>query len=56
MFTVVLRCLKDDKRHIFRTQSDGADVAKSPMEMFEELEIDNDLKVVDTAIRSYWEI
>lgn len=57
MFTVVLRALKADKtRHIFRTQSDGLDVAKSPMGMFETEEIDNDLKLVDTAIRSYWEL
>lgn len=56
MFTVVLRCMKDDKRHIFRTQSDGNDVAKSPMQMFEELEIDNDLKFVDESIRSYWDL
>ena len=56
MFTVVLRCLKNGDKHIFRTQTDGFDVAKSPMEMFEEKEIDNDLKMVDTAIREYWDL
>ena len=35
------------------TQSDGATTAKSPMEMFP-LEMDNDLKAVDTAIREYY--
>lgn len=52
MFTVVLRC----KEHKFITQSDGTDVAKTPMGMFEDLEIDNDLKKVDETIREYWNI
>lgn len=52
MFTVVLRC----REHKFITQSDGSDVAKSPIGMFDELEIDNDLKLVDAAIRKYWNI
>lgn len=56
MFTIVLRALKDDKKYIFRTQSDGSDVCKSPMGMFEQLEIDNDLKYVDTVVRNYYEI
>lgn len=52
MFTVVLRC----KEYKFITQSDGSDVAKTPMGMFEDLEIDNDLKMVDKTIREYWNI
>jgi len=52
MFTIVLRALKKDKQYLFRTQSDGYDVAKSPMGMFEEF-IDNDLKLVDSTIRKY---
>lgn len=52
MFTVVLRC----KEHKFITQSDGTDVAKTPIGMFEDLEIDNDLKLVDETIRKYWNI
>lgn len=38
------------------TNSDGKDISKSPEEMFENLIIDNDLKVVDTAIREYYGI
>jgi energy-coupling factor transporter ATP-binding protein EcfA2 len=56
MFTVVLRCLKNGDKHIFRTQTDGFDVAKSPMEMFENKEINNDLKFVDKSIRDYWDL
>ena len=40
-------------RHFFRTQSSGMDISKSPEEMFD-LEIENDLKAVDTRIREYW--
>lgn len=52
--TISLRCLTDGTRHYFRTQSDGNDISKSPEDMFP-LEIDNDLKAVDTAIREYYE-
>ena len=55
LFSVVLMCRTDGKRHYFETQSDGNTTAKSPMGMFE-LEIDNDLKFVDQTIREYWEL
>ena len=54
LFSTVLLCQTDGQTHKFITQSDGNTTAKSPMEMFE-LEIDNDLKAVDTAIREYYE-
>jgi len=54
MFTIVLRSIKTDKGYIFRTQTDGFDVCKSPEGMFPDIEIPNDLKTVDTAIREYW--
>lgn len=56
MFTIALRCLNDNNKHYFRTQSDGSDICKTPMEMFEDLEIDNDLKLVDTVIREYYQL
>ena len=56
LFSIVLFCQTDGERHYFVTQSDGTTTAKSPMEMFEEREIDNDLKMVDTAIREYFEL
>lgn len=55
LFTIVLYAYTDGKKHVFVTQSDGVTTAKSPMEMFP-LEVDNDLKAVDTAIREYYEI
>ena len=53
LFSIVLYCVTDGKSHKFITQSDGVTTAKSPMEMFP-LEMDNDLKAVDTAIREYY--
>lgn len=53
LFSIVLFCVTDGKKHVFITQSDGVTTAKSPMEMFD-LEIPNDLKEVDTTIREYY--
>ena len=56
LFSIVLLCKTDGTRHYFETQSDGFTTAKSPMELFEGMEIDNDLKAVDMAIREYWNL
>ena len=55
LFAIVLFCVADGQSHKFITQSDGYSTAKSPMEMFD-LEIDNDLKMVDSTIREYYNI
>ena len=56
MFTIALRCMTDNNKHYFKTQSDGSDICKTPLEMFADKEIDNDLKLVDTTIREYYEL
>jgi len=50
-FDIVLYC----QDHKFFTQSNGISTAKSPEGMFD-LEIPNDLKFVDSAIRSYYKM
>lgn len=50
-FDIVLYC----QDHKFFTQSNGISTAKSPEGMFD-LEIPNDLKFVDSAIRSYYQM
>lgn len=55
LFSIVLLASTDGTTHKFITQSDGYTTCKSPMEMFP-LEIDNDLKMVDNAIRNYYEL
>ena len=54
LFTIVLRSLLKNGERIFQTQSDGNSVAKSPIDMFENNEIPNDLFEVDKAIREYY--
>ena len=56
MFTIVLRCVLENGKHVFVTQADGGAVSKSPMGMFEDLQIDNNLADVDKVIRAYYEI
>lgn len=56
MFTIVLRSVNNLTEHKFITQSDGGAISKSPEEMFEDIEIPNDLLYVDNRIREYYEI
>ena len=55
LFSIVLLCQVEGSEHFFITNSDGSNPAKSPMEMFEP-KIDNDLKMVDTTIREYYDM
>lgn len=56
LFTIVLRCMRTEDRYIFRTATNGYDVTKTPIGLFEKEEIDNDLVFVDKKIREYYEI
>ncbi len=56
LFTIVLKTEVHDRRYTFATQTNGMDTVKSPMGMFEHLQIDNDLQVVDKKIREYYGI
>jgi hypothetical protein len=55
-FTIVLKTVVQDGRYMFATHNNGQDTVKSPMGLFEQNLIDNDLKAVDVAIREYWSI
>lgn len=50
-FDIVIYC----QDHKFFTQANGQSTAKTPEDMFD-LEVPNDLKAVDTAIRAYYGI
>lgn len=54
LFSIVLMAVNKDGEHIFLTQSDGTNTVKTPLEMFDKEEIDNDLKLVDSKIREYY--
>ena len=55
-FDVVLFTSIESGNHYFITQSDGFTTAKSPEGMFSDIKIPNDLKLVDTAIREFWNL
>ena len=54
MFPIVLVAERMEDGYRFVTQTDGQNCAKSPMGLFDSPTVDNDLKMVDTAIREYW--
>lgn len=54
MFTIVLRCATENGKHYFFTQTTANDVAKTPIDMFKDIKIDNDLLLVDNTIREYY--
>lgn len=55
-FTVVLRTEVINSNYTFRTQTNGQDCCKSPIDMFTDQHIPNDLKVVDDAICDFYQI
>lgn len=56
LFSIVIYCVNTKDKHSFITQSDGTTTAKTPMQMFENIMIDNDLKFVDKQIRNYYNL
>lgn len=52
--SITLLTQTDSEKYTFITN--GFPPAKSPMGMFAEKEIDNDLRMVDATIREYWEL
>ncbi len=56
MFTVCIRSMYKDGKYIFRVKTNGQDCVKTPIGMFEEDEIENDLKLVDDKIREYYNL
>jgi len=56
MFTIVLRAVKDDGKYVFSTQSNGFDVAKTPIGLFETQYIENDLRGITQKIRRYYKM
>lgn len=56
LFSIVLMAKNNDGKYVFVTSSDGRNTVKTPMEMFNEKEIDNDLKMVDKTIREYYSL
>lgn len=56
LFEVVLMAINDDGKYCFKTHNDGSSTVKSPIGMFDEDTIDNDLKAVNEVIREYFDM
>lgn len=56
LVTIVLRTRVRDGAYLFSTQNDGNDTTKSPMGLFADQFIENDLAAVDAAICDYYGI
>lgn len=56
LFTIVLKTVVQDGKYQFATKNNGQDTVKSPMGLFDEPLIENDLAAVDAAIREYYGI
>lgn len=55
-FTIVLKTVVQDGRYLFSTRNDGMDTVKTPLGMFNDALIENDLAAVDKTIREYYNI
>jgi len=56
LFTIVLKTAVMDGNYKFITRNSGSDTVKSPMGLFDEEKIDNDLAVIDAAICEYYDL
>lgn len=56
LFSIVLLAMVKDGNYKFLTKTTGLDPVKTPIGMFEQEEIDNDLKEIDKVIREYYEM
>lgn len=56
LYAEIIKTPGQPNRHVFRTVSSGSDTCKTPLEMFEDTNIDNDLVLVNQAIREYYGI
>jgi len=54
MFSIVLKTVVSNGRYSFSTRNNGADTVKTPIDLFADDLIDNDLAAVDRAIVDYY--
>lgn len=54
LVTIVLRTVVQNGNYLFSTRNNGADTVKSPLGLFDDELIDNDLAAVDSAIFNYY--
>lgn len=56
LLTIVMRTAVINGQYLFSTQNNGLDTVKTPMGMFEDEHIPNDIAVVDAAIQDFYSL
>ena len=56
MFTICIRSMYDNGNYIFRLKTNGQDCVKTPFGMFDDEQMENDLKAFDKVVREYYEL
>ena len=56
LYAEIVKTPGQPNKHVFRTVSSGNDTCKTPLEMFEENEVENDLIAINETIREYYSI
>lgn len=54
--TIAIRSVCTEGTYLFSLRNNGHDITKTPIGMFENAEMENDFKVVDEAIREYYDL
>lgn len=56
LFSIVFKTVLRDGGYFFSTKNSGSDTVKTPISLFDEDLIDNDLSVIDSKIVDYYEL
>ncbi len=56
LVTIVLRTVVQNGNYLFQTKNSGMDTVKTPLELFDDDLIDNDLAFVDASIFNYYNL
>jgi hypothetical protein len=56
LFTICIRSMFKNGQYIFRLKTNGQDCVKTPFGMFEDEEMENDLKAFNQVVREYYEL
>jgi hypothetical protein len=56
LYAEIIKNPGQPNRHVFRTINSGTDTCKTPLEMFDEEQVDNDLVKINQAIHEYYSI
>lgn len=56
LLTIVMRTAVINGQYLFSTQNSGSDTVKTPLDMFSDEHIPNDLAVIDAAILDYYSL